>query len=73
MAKRIKSYVINLVAAAAVYAAIMALMSRGMLNRYLTGILLTVCINVILAASLNLTTGFLGQLALGHAGFMSVG
>lgn len=32
-----------------------------------------VCINVILAVSLNLATGFLGQLVLGHAGFMSVG
>ena len=32
-----------------------------------------VCINVVLSASLNLTTGFLGQIALGHAGFMSIG
>ena len=30
-------------------------------------------INIILAVSLNLVTGFLGQLSLGHAGFMSVG
>lgn len=32
-----------------------------------------VCINVILAVSLNLVTGILGQLVLGHAGFMLVG
>ena len=31
------------------------------------------CVNIILAVSLNLVTGFLGQLSLGHAGFMSVG
>jgi branched-chain amino acid transport system permease protein len=30
-------------------------------------------INIILAVSLNLATGYLGQLPLGHAGFMSVG
>lgn len=30
-------------------------------------------INIILAVSLNLVTGFLGQLSLGHAGFMSAG
>jgi branched-chain amino acid transport system permease protein len=30
-------------------------------------------INIILAVSLNLATGYLGQLPLGHAGFMAVG
>lgn len=30
-------------------------------------------INIILAVSLNLITGFTGQLSLGHAGFMAVG
>ena len=30
-------------------------------------------INIILSVSLNLVTGFLGQLTLGHAGFMAVG
>ena len=31
------------------------------------------CINVILAASLNLINGITGQFSLGHAGFMAVG
>lgn len=35
--------------------------------------LVPILVNVILAVSLNLTTGFLGELTLGHAGFMSVG
>ncbi|HBT65892.1 MAG TPA: branched-chain amino acid ABC transporter permease [Ruminococcaceae bacterium] len=38
-----------------------------------TGIIILICINVTLAASLNLVTGILGQLVLGHAGFMLVG
>jgi len=35
--------------------------------------LIPIGFNIILAVSLNLTAGFLGQLPLGHAGFMSVG
>ena len=34
---------------------------------------ITVGINIILAVSLNVATGYLGQLPLGHAGFMAVG
>ena len=43
------------------------------LNRYYTNILNLVLIYVIAAVSLNLTCGYLGQLPLGHAGFMSIG
>lgn len=32
-----------------------------------------ICINIILAVSLNLVTGFTGQFSLGHAGFMAIG
>lgn len=45
----------------------------GLMNRYVSSILVLVGINVILAVALNLTTGVLGQLALGNAGFMAVG
>ena len=37
------------------------------------GLLVPICVNVILAVSLNLTVGILGELSLGHAGFMCVG
>ncbi len=33
----------------------------------------TMCVFVVMAASLNITMGFMGQLALGHCGFMAVG
>lgn len=49
------------------------LMNQGIINQYYKGILISVCINVILVVSLNITTGILGQLTLGHAGFMAVG
>ena len=37
------------------------------------GILVPLCVYVVLAVSLNLTVGILGELSLGHAGFMCVG
>lgn len=49
------------------------LMQVKVIDRYWTGILVNVCINIILVVSLNITCGFLGQLTLGHAGFMAVG
>ena len=45
----------------------------GMISRHMRSLLVPICINVILAVSLNLVIGFLGELSLGHAGFMSVG
>ena len=49
------------------------LIQSGMINSYISGILILVCINIVLAISLNITAGCLGQMALGHAGFMSIG
>ncbi len=49
------------------------LMAGGQINSLLKGILVPLCIYVILAVSLNLTVGILGELSLGHAGFMCVG
>jgi len=49
------------------------LSGRGMLSRSLTGQLVPICCYMSMAVSLNLTVGILGELSLGHAGFMSVG
>ena len=45
----------------------------GMLSRSLKGQLVPICCYIVMAVSLNLTVGILGELSLGHAGFMSVG
>ncbi len=45
----------------------------GVVSRYQTGVIEQIGIYIILAVSLNIATGYLGQLPLGHAGFMSVG
>ena len=50
-----------------------AVVNSDLVSDYYTKITLSMGINVILAVSLNVTTGYLGQLPLGHAGFMAVG
>ncbi len=52
---------------------VMILIASGAASRHFTSMLVPICINIILALSLNLVVGFLGELSLGHAGFMSVG
>lgn len=47
--------------------------SFGMLGRSDLGLLHRVAYSIVLAVSLNLVVGFLGELSLGHAGFMCVG
>lgn len=49
------------------------LQSAGMINNSISGQLVPICTYIVMAISLNLTVGFLGELSLGHAGFMSVG
>lgn len=55
------------------YAALQVMQSRGELSATLRGMLVPICAYVVMAVSLNLTVGVLGELSLGHAGFMSVG
>ncbi len=47
--------------------------NAGMISSLMKGLLVPLCVYVILAVSLNLTVGILGELSLGHAGFMCVG
>ena len=55
------------------YAALQVLQARGELSATMRGMLVPICAYVVMAVSLNLTVGVLGELSLGHAGFMSVG
>ena len=49
------------------------LVSGGHVTNSLSGQLVPICVYICMAISLNLTVGILGELSLGHAGFMSVG
>ena len=55
------------------FAVVTAMGSAGMLTRSFSGQLVPICCYIVMAISLNLTVGILGELSLGHAGFMSVG
>ena len=52
---------------------VMICQNMDLLSRQVTGMLVPICCYVVMAVSLNLTVGVLGELSLGHAGFMSVG
>lgn len=47
--------------------------STGVMSNSLQGQLVPICAYIVMAISLNLTVGIMGELSLGHAGFMSVG
>ena len=49
------------------------LSSAGVLSRLGIGLLSRFAYSIIMALSLNLVVGFLGELSLGHAGFMCIG
>lgn len=55
------------------YALVQVMVAGGHVSSLMKGMLVPLCIYAILAVSLNLTVGILGELSLGHAGFMCVG
>lgn len=71
--KKINNFIINIILIVVSYAAISVIINSGMLSRQMTSLIIPIGVNIILAVSLNLLTGFLGELTLGHAGFMSLG
>ncbi len=56
-----------------VYIVVQLLVSTGHVSSLVQGLLVPFCTYVIVAVALNLTVGILGELSLGHAGFMCVG
>lgn len=59
--------------AAIVFTVVTVLINAGLLGSYYQITLYNICINIILAVSLNLIIGICGQFSLGHAGFMCIG
>jgi len=55
------------------YVILFVMQNLGLLSNSLSGFLVPVCAYIVMAVSLNLTVGIMGELSLGHAGFMSVG
>lgn len=66
-------YAINTLLLAAFLLVGNTIITSGAVSRAQSSIILQIGIYIILAVSLNVVTGYLGQLPLGHAGFMAVG
>ena len=64
---------INWMSVAMFLIVMVALSGAGVLPRAIVNLLTRVAYSIVLAVSLNLVVGFLGELSLGHAGFMCVG
>jgi branched-chain amino acid transport system permease protein len=68
-----KKNILSLLAVLAVYVIADLLIDRGFIDSYILLNIVLIGINIILAVSLNLITGYTGQFSLGHAAFMSIG
>lgn len=55
------------------YIIVQTMINTGSISSLMEGLMVPLCIYAILAVSLNLVVGILGELSLGHAGFMCVG
>lgn len=71
--KTSRQNLITLAIVAVLFGIMLALNTLGVLSRSFSGQLVPICVYVIMALSLNLTVGILGELSLGHAGFMGIG
>lgn len=73
LSKTTKSNLITYGMVLAAYLIVQGMIAGDLLSNLMQGLLVPLCVYVIMALSLNLTVGILGELSLGHAGFMCVG
>lgn len=73
LSKNMKDNVITYGIVIIAYVIMQIMISTGNVSSLMQGLMVPLCVYVILAVSLNLTVGILGELSLGHAGFMCVG
>lgn len=73
ISKNTRSNLITVGTIILIYLACQVLIGAGMMSFLMKGLLMQFCYYGMLAISLNLTVGILGELSLGHAGFMCIG
>lgn len=73
MTKNLRNNIITIGMVVLVYIIVEILIGAGTVSSLIKGLLVPLCVYVIAALSLNLTVGILGELSLGHAGFMCLG
>lgn len=73
MKKTTKNNFITYAMVIVVFIIAQVMVSTGMMSSLMQGLLVPLCTYSIVAIGLNLCVGYLGELSLGHAGFMCVG
>lgn len=73
MKKTTKNQLITYSMVIVIYVIVQSLINAGKVSSLMQGLLVPVCTYSIVAIGLNLCVGYLGELSLGHAGFMCVG
>ena len=73
ISKNLKDNFITFGIVIALFILVEIMTATGSISSLMKGLLVPLCVYVIVAISLNLTVGILGELSLGHAGFMCVG
>lgn len=68
-----KRDLLSLAACLVLYGVVQTLIQLDLIGPFWQLNIILICINIILASSLNLINGFTGQFSIGHAGFMAVG
>ena len=71
--KRARQSLITYAMVIIAFVVVQILLATGSMTSLMKGLLVPLCVYAILAVSLNLTVGILGELSLGHAGFMCIG
>lgn len=71
--KKSKVFWSYLVLALVIYAVVQVLINGDMISYSSQNMLITMCINIMLAVSLHVVIGITGQFSIGHAGFLAVG
>ncbi len=73
MTKTSRDNIVTVAMIVLAYIIIMIADRAGMINAHIGGLLVPLCVYAIMAVSLNLVVGILGELSIGHAGFMCIG
>ncbi len=73
MKKKTKDQLITIGSIAVLYLIVQILVKTGNMSSLMQGLLVPMCTYSLVAIGLNLCVGYLGELSIGHAGFMCVG
>ena len=71
--KKFSQDMLTVIMVAVIYAVVCGLLYTDNMSRQMISMLVSISCYIVMAVSLNLVVGLLGELSLGHAGFVSVG